>query len=91
MGEMADYFLSTEDYWGSWDKAEAAACGNDPRRSFPFLDDENPVPLNHDKWVNKTYEQKCPKCGAKLVLKTGKYGKFFGCSKFPKCKGSLSK
>ena len=28
----------------------------------------------------------CPRCGSKLVLRHGKYGSFFGCSKFPKCK-----
>lgn len=29
----------------------------------------------------------CPKCqGGKLVLKFGKYGKFYGCTNYPKCK-----
>ena len=28
----------------------------------------------------------CPKCGGKLLERTGKYGKFLGCSKYPKCK-----
>lgn len=27
----------------------------------------------------------CPKCGGKLVVRTGKYGDFYGCSNFPKC------
>lgn len=27
----------------------------------------------------------CPKCGASLVLKYGTYGKFYGCSNYPKC------
>jgi ssDNA-binding Zn-finger/Zn-ribbon topoisomerase 1 len=30
---------------------------------------------------------KCPKCNAKIVLREGKYGKFYGCSTFPKCNG----
>ena len=29
----------------------------------------------------------CPLCGAPMVLRSGQYGKFYGCSKFPKCKG----
>lgn len=29
---------------------------------------------------------KCPFCGADLVLRNGKYGKFWGCSAYPKCK-----
>ncbi len=29
---------------------------------------------------------KCPRCGGNLVLRSGKYGKFYGCSNYPKCK-----
>lgn len=28
----------------------------------------------------------CPRCGGKLVLRDGKYGEFWGCSNYPKCK-----
>ena len=28
----------------------------------------------------------CPRCGGKLVLRNGKYGKFYGCSNYPKCR-----
>jgi DNA topoisomerase I len=28
----------------------------------------------------------CPQCGSELVIKQGKYGKFIGCSQYPKCK-----
>lgn len=28
----------------------------------------------------------CPRCGGKLILREGKYGQFYGCSNFPKCK-----
>lgn len=31
---------------------------------------------------------KCPRCQADTVLRTGIYGKFYGCSTFPHCKGS---
>jgi hypothetical protein len=29
----------------------------------------------------------CPKCGRPMVLKKGPHGKFYGCSKYPDCKG----
>lgn len=29
---------------------------------------------------------KCPFCGGELVLRKGKYGPFYGCSTYPKCK-----
>ena len=35
---------------------------------------------------NSIRENKCTKCGNKLVLRSGKFGKFLGCSSFPKCK-----
>lgn len=28
----------------------------------------------------------CPRCGGKLVLRKGKYGEFYGCENYPKCK-----
>ena len=31
---------------------------------------------------------KCKKCKSAMVLRTGKFGQFWGCSKFPKCKGT---
>ena len=35
---------------------------------------------------NKANEnEKCPKCGSNLVERSGKFGKFTGCSNFPKC------
>lgn len=36
----------------------------------------------NDELVNNMI---CPKCNSKLVEKNGKYGKFIGCSNFPKC------
>ncbi|MBO4612420.1 MAG: NERD domain-containing protein [Bacteroidaceae bacterium] len=32
------------------------------------------------------YSGICPKCGGHLVKRKGKYGTFFGCSNYPKCK-----
>lgn len=33
----------------------------------------------------------CPRCGGKLIEREGKYGKFIGCSNFPKCRFVESK
>ncbi len=35
-------------------------------------------------------EEICEKCGGKMVVREGKYGKFLGCSNFPKCKNVKS-
>lgn len=31
-------------------------------------------------------EEICPDCGSKLVIRTGRYGQFYSCSTFPKCR-----
>lgn len=31
----------------------------------------------------------CPKCGGNLIKRHGKYGEFFGCSNYPKCRFTL--
>jgi hypothetical protein len=43
------------------------------------------------------YEQKqkekslvCPSCGGNLVVREGPYGKFYGCTNYPKCRFKLS-
>ncbi len=40
--------------------------------------------LNNDKY-------KCPNCGKVLVLKSGKYGEFYACPNYPKCKYTINK
>ena len=36
--------------------------------------------------IEKKDISKCPKCGGLLVEREGKYGKFVGCSNYPRCK-----
>jgi DNA topoisomerase-1 len=35
-------------------------------------------------------EEKCPQCGANLLIKLGRFGKFLACPNFPKCKFAKS-
>jgi very-short-patch-repair endonuclease len=39
--------------------------------------------------ITKTETNKtCPRCGSGMILRNGRYGKFYGCSKFPYCRGT---
>lgn len=38
------------------------------------------------KIATEETNEKCPECGAPLVIRTGRFGKFLSCSKFPECK-----
>jgi len=36
------------------------------------------------------WDQPCPKCSAKTVLRHGRFGAFLGCSNYPKCQGIIN-
>ena len=38
------------------------------------------------KDLTEKTKRKCPECKASLVIKMGRFGKFYACSKFPECK-----
>ncbi len=40
--------------------------------------------------TEKPTEKKCPKCGSPLLIRIGKYGEFYACSKFPECRHTES-
>lgn len=49
--------------------------------------------IDNEKYFEKENKEieKCPQCGGNLIEKKLKYGKFFGCSNFPKCKFTKNK
>jgi DNA topoisomerase-1 len=68
------------------------------KKYIPFLDGQyKPLMENiqkaeknvkkEDVVVLGDSDEKCPVCGAKMVIKLGRYGKFLSCSRFPECKG----
>lgn len=42
----------------------------------------------YGKAERKSTTPDCPKCGSPMQLKTGKFGEFWACTKFPECKGT---
>lgn len=36
-------------------------------------------------------DYRCPQCGSVMYLRNGKFGEFYGCSKYPSCKGIIKK
>jgi len=49
---------------------------------------EKPASDNTEDSPVVSSDKTCPKCGAKMILRKGRYGKFYGCSKFPYCRGT---
>lgn len=33
-------------------------------------------------------EEKCDECGSQMMVRTGRYGRFLACSRYPDCKGT---
>ncbi|MBN3490673.1 type I DNA topoisomerase [Acholeplasma equirhinis] len=50
---------------------------------IPLLDEANE---KMEKVKAQTVEKVCPLCGKQLVLRKSKYGQFYGCSGYPKCR-----
>jgi len=40
--------------------------------------------------AEKETEKKCPECGNNLLIKLGKFGRFYACSNFPQCRYTAS-
>lgn len=44
------------------------------------------VPWNKKKRASNANRVVCPKCGGELIIRSGPYGIFIGCSRYPECK-----
>lgn len=42
--------------------------------------------LSKKKLTEEKTDKKCPKCGKPIVIKLGRFGKFYACSNYPECK-----
>lgn len=55
------------------------------------IEDETAKKSADDKGkVQEATEEICKKCGSKMVVKMGRYGKFLACSNYPECKNIKS-
>ncbi len=68
-----------------------AACPNYPqcKNTKPLGGDGKTEALPEKEPV--TAEFKCEKCGSDMVLRNGRYGSFYACSRFPECKFTKQK
>ncbi|MBE6588917.1 MAG: type I DNA topoisomerase [Ruminococcaceae bacterium] len=70
-----------------------AACPNYPncKNTKPLVapKQENEEPQEQEESAQKlpsVADFKCEKCGSDMVLRTGKFGAFYACSRYPECK-----
>ncbi|PIR94276.1 type I DNA topoisomerase [Candidatus Falkowbacteria bacterium CG10_big_fil_rev_8_21_14_0_10_39_11] len=56
----------------------------------PFIDNlqKKTKELTKKDLTEETTDEKCEKCQAPMVIKTGRFGKFIACSNYPECKNT---
>ncbi|RDI38049.1 type I DNA topoisomerase [Aquicella lusitana] len=59
-------------------------CTGYPECTYTRAMEEQPGEASHD--AELVEGRSCPDCGGALKIKHGRYGKFIGCSNYPKCK-----
>jgi len=72
--------------WGR--NGEFLACPGYPecRNTMNFRREEGKIVPEKEEDV--PVEDKCPDCGAAMVMKRGRFGKFLACTRYPECKGT---
>ncbi len=50
--------------------------------------DEKDKELNKKELTEEATDEKCDKCGSAMVIKRGRFGKFFACTNYPECKNT---
>ena len=72
--------------WGK--RGEFLGCSGYPECTFTMPLDKEGKPAARPE--PEETNEKCEKCGAPMVIRTGRHGRFLGCSAFPKCKNTRS-
>jgi DNA topoisomerase-1 len=62
------------------------SCSDYPKckNAKPLLTEAGKVEV--DKLQEEFKNEKCDKCGSAMIIKSGRFGKFLACSKYPECK-----
>ena len=69
--------------WGRHGEFLACSAYPDCKSTREFVrDDSDNIKIK----VAEETDEKCEKCGADMVVKRGRFGKFLACSKYPECK-----
>ena len=74
--------------WGR--NGEFLACPGYPecRNTMNFRrEGDQIVPMKEEE---VPCDEKCPECAAPMVMKRGRFGRFFACTRYPECKGTKS-
>jgi DNA topoisomerase-1 len=64
------------------------ACSGFPKcKNTKPLESQEPG-VNNQQPISQQTDEVCEKCGSPMVIKSGRYGKFLACSRYPECKNT---
>ena len=98
MCDMADFAL--DDRMSEWELAmdnefaplhkqyELGICDELGYQYYPGTPVVDSTPFTPVRSMKVSGSGLCPRCGGETSLKSGPFGKFYGCNDFPNCKGS---
>ena len=64
------------------------ACSGFPEcKNTKPLESQEPG-VNNQQSISQQTDEVCEKCGSPMLIKSGRYGKFLACSRYPECKNT---
>ena len=72
--------------WGRMGEFLACSGYPDCRNTMNFRREEGKIVPEKEEEVQ--VDEKCPECGAAMVMKRGRFGRFLACTRYPECKGT---
>lgn len=84
--EFMSYIISEEQMASYHEKLMGVISTSESKREQHLVN----ISQNKEHRNVSVASGKCPRCGGELVLRSGLYGRFYGCSNYPACKYVLS-
>jgi DNA topoisomerase-1 len=72
--------------WGRMGEFLACSGYPDCRNTMNFRREEGKIVPEKEEEVR--VDEKCPECGAAMLMKRGRFGRFLACTRYPECKGT---
>lgn len=95
-GSLVDFLANSKGYFittGSFTLEAEEFAKDKPIElvdGFKLLEYIKMASVDNKEYFDNKNEEKCPKCDGVLIEKRSKYGKFLGCSNYPKCRFTRS-
>lgn len=74
--------------WGRHGRFLACTGFPDCKNTKPLSQDGDDTNGRQEEQLSQQTDQLCEKCGSPMVIRSGRYGKFLACTRYPECKNT---